>query len=128
MALKTVLRCLRSLIVFTKEFNIETRNQVYKLHAICNVKDETTDFFSNCLSIKLKDRQRSLKMLVRMLEDGTFKSSLKTFAHVIMPLVDYQVFGGKTQQANSRDTISYGKDQKVNTIDEGLAVYTSFSA
>jgi hypothetical protein len=49
-------------------------------------------------------------MLVKLLEEGAFSECLKTFAHVIMPLVDYQVFGGKTQLANSRDTISYAKE------------------
>lgn len=82
--------------MFTKDYDVETRHQVKSLFAICSVKDETTDFFSNCLSIKLKERQRALKMLVKLLDEGAFTSCLKTFANVIMPLVDYQIFGGKT--------------------------------
>jgi hypothetical protein len=44
-----------------------------------------------------------------------------------MPIVDYLVFGGSTQRKNARDTISYGKDSKIVTLDEGLAIYTSLS-
>ena len=58
--------------------------------------DETVDFFVNCLSIKLKDRQRALKILKGKLENGELKNSLKSVEHVVMPLVDYLVFGGRT--------------------------------
>ena len=44
-----------------------------------------------------------------------------------MPIVDYLVFGGATQHKNRRDTISYEKNQKIVTLDEGLAVYTAFA-
>lgn len=107
MALKTVLRCVRSLIVYTHEQKIETRHQLYNLISLCNVKDEAVDFFSNCLSIKLKERQRSMKILKTKLETSEFKGAIKTVEHVIMPIVEYLVFGGATQRKNLRDTISY---------------------
>jgi len=61
-----------------------------------SIKDEISDFFINCLSVKLKDRQRSLKILKAKLDSGEFKDCIKTIEHVIMPLVDYLVFGGAT--------------------------------
>lgn len=126
MALKTVLMCLRHLIVFCHEQAIESRHMVKGLVQLCSPKDETADFFANCLSIKLKDRQRSLKMLKTHLDSGDL-AAIKTVQHVLMPIVDYLVFGGATQHKSRRDTVSYEKNQKVVTLDEGLAVYTSFS-
>jgi len=63
MVLKTVLRCLRSLIVFVKEQNLETKYQLDALAPLCNPKDENEDFFECFLAIKLKQRQRCLKKL-----------------------------------------------------------------
>jgi hypothetical protein len=62
------------------------------------------------LAIKLKQRQKSLKKLKKRIEDGEFEQSLKTIEHVIMPMIDYQVFGGATQKEHRRNTISYDKD------------------
>lgn len=127
LALKTVLICLRHLVVFANEQGIQTRHMVKNLMPLCSPKDETIDFFANCLSIKLKERQRSLKILKTHLDNGAFADKIKTIQHVIMPIVDYLVFGGSTQAKNRRDTISYDKNQKILTLDEGLAVYTAFA-
>jgi len=110
MVLKTVLRCLRSLIVFVKEQNLETKYQLDALASLCNPKDENEDFFECFLAIKLKQRQRCLKRLKQRIEEGDFAKSLKTLEHVIMPMVDYLVFGGATHRENQRNTISYDKD------------------
>lgn len=127
MALKTVLLCLRATILFAEQQNVQTRHMIKHLTPLIGGKDETVDFFANCLSIKLKERQRSLKILKQQLESGGFSDCIKTVQHVVLPIVDYLVFGGQTQQKNRRDTISYAKEQKVTTLDEGLAVYTSFA-
>lgn len=110
MALKTVLRCLRSLIVFVKEQNLETKYQLDALAPLCNPKDENVDFFECFLAIKLKQRQRCLQRLKQRIEEGDFAHSLKTLEHVIMPMVDYLVFGGATHSEHQRNTISYDKD------------------
>lgn len=127
LALKTVLKCLRSLVMFAKECSIDTRHEIATLVPLCNAKEENLDFFLSCLSIKLKERQRSLKSLKAMLDTGDLKDCLKTVEHVVMPIVDYLVFGGAQRFAQNRGTISYGKDQKVNTLDEGLSVYTAYA-
>lgn len=113
--------------MFVHEQGIVTRHNIGEIWSVCNLKDENMDFFTNCLSIKLKERQRALKMLNKKISSGDFKHCLKTVENVLMPLVDYLVFGGKTQILNTRDTISYDKDQKLNTLDEGLSIYTSYA-
>jgi hypothetical protein len=123
MALKTVLRCLRSLIVFVKEQNLETKYQLDALAPLCNPKDENVDFFECFLAIKLKQRQRCLQRLKQRIEEGDFAHSLKTLEHVIMPMVDYLVFGGATHSEHQRNTISYDKDQKLATLEGGLDIY-----
>ena len=95
-ALKTVLLCLRQLIVFAHDQAIDSRHMVSYLFPLCSPKDETVDFFVNCLSIKLKERQRSLKMLKTKLENRDFANSIKTIQNCILPIVDYLVFGGST--------------------------------
>lgn len=112
MALKTVLLCLRTTILFAQEQDIQTRHMVKHLMPLVSPKDETVDFFINCLSIKLKERQRSLKILKQHLDSGRFSDCIKTVEHVVMPIVDYLVFGGYTQQQNRKNTISYEKEQK----------------
>jgi len=97
MILKTVLRCIRSLALFAKENDIDTRHQVKYIEPLCNVKEENLDFFFTLLSIRLKERQRALKTLNKKIDDGEFSHCIKTLEHVIMPLVDYLVFGGATQ-------------------------------
>lgn len=68
MILKTVLKCLRSLIMFVKETGVETRHRLGDLAALCNSKDENEDFFECFLGIKLKQRQRCLKNLRKRIE------------------------------------------------------------
>lgn len=45
-----------------------------------------------------------------------------------MPMVDYLVFGGATHREHQRDTISYDRDQKLATLEEGLSIYTAYSS
>lgn len=78
MALKTVLKCLQLFILAMKEGDIETRHNIKSIVSLCSPKDETVDFFVNCLSIKLKERQRSMKILKAKLESGEFKDCIKT--------------------------------------------------
>lgn len=63
MVLKTVLKCLKSLIMFVWETGAATRHQLGNLAPLCNSKDENEDFFECFLGIKLKQRQRCLKNL-----------------------------------------------------------------
>ena len=128
LALKTVLKCVRTLIMFVKEHDVATRHDLAALHQLCNTKEENLDFFVNCLGIKLKDKQRCLKMLKNKIEAGEFAGCLRSVEKVLMPVVDYLVFGGATQAQNRRNTISYDKDQKLNTLDEGLAIYTALAS
>jgi hypothetical protein len=81
------------------------------LVSLCTADEESgSDFFTTCLSIKLKARQKALKTLESKLLDGQFKTCLKSFSAVVLPVVNYLVFGGKTQNENRRNTISYDKD------------------
>jgi hypothetical protein len=45
-----------------------------------------------------------------------------------MPMIDYLVFGGATHKEHRRNTISYDKDQKLATLDEGLSIYTAYAS
>ena len=54
MVLKTVLKCLRALILYVKETGVETRHRLENLASLCNVKDSNEDFFECFLGIKLK--------------------------------------------------------------------------
>jgi hypothetical protein len=128
MVLKTVLKCLRALILYVKETGVDTRHRLESLASLCNLKDSNEDFFECFLGIKLKQRQRCLKDLKSRIEKGEFAHSLKTVEHVLMPLVEYIVFGGAAQHQSRRDTISYDADQKSVTLDEGLNIYTAYSS
>lgn len=47
---------------------------------------------------------------------------------MILPIVDYLVFGGAAQHEHRRNTISYDSDQKLATLEEGLSIYTAYSS
>jgi hypothetical protein len=59
-----------------------------------NPKDDNDDFFHCFLGIKMKQRQKSFKMLVNRIESGQLKD-FKVINSVILPLINYTVFGGK---------------------------------
>jgi hypothetical protein len=55
LVLKSVLQCLKSLIIFVNENKIVSKNDLASLHPLI-MKDENEDFFHCVLSIKLKQR------------------------------------------------------------------------
>lgn len=127
LVLKTVLQCLRALIVFISETGYESKHELAGLVSLVNQTDENEDVFSAILSIKLKSRQKCLQKLCKQIESGSFAGSLKTFEQVIMPMVEFLVFSGDTQLQSRRNTISYDKEQKRATLDSALEVYTAFA-
>lgn len=89
-----------------------------------NLKDDNDDFFSTFLAIKMKTRQRSLRLVASRFEQiGNYKA----IQQVIMPLVNYIIFGDKAQKQNRRNTISYSKEEKRGTLEEALNVYQAFA-
>ena len=67
-------------------------------------------------------------MLRTKIENDEFTGCLKTLENVIIPLIDYTVFRGDKQKENRRNTISYDKDQKQATLDEGLSIYSAYAS
>jgi len=76
------------------------------------------------LGIKLKTRQKSLKLLQSKL------ASLppKAVQAAILPLVNYVIFGDAAQKQNRRNTISYTKEERRATLEEALNVYQVFAS
>jgi len=111
LVLKTVLDSLRVLIMFMKETNSKSQFNLSELAPIVNLKDDNDDFFHCFLGIKMKQRQKSFKMLVSRIQSGLLKD-FKTIHSVILPLINYTIFGGKAQKYNRRNTITYNAEQK----------------
>lgn len=86
---------------------------------LVNIKDENEDFFMLFLSIKIKQRLRSLKMLGNKLGSIDFKA-VQGF---LMPLINYLLFGSKSQKKSHRNTLSYKSDEKRQLLEESLNVY-----
>lgn len=42
---------------------------------------------------------------------------------ILMPLVNYVIFGAQMQKHNRRNTITYSREEKRATVDEALNVY-----
>ena len=109
---------------------IDTKFELHNLQPICS-NDKDQDFFANILNIRLKQKQRCLKETKAKLESNMFTKedkSIKTFEHVILPIIDYTIFGGAQQLQNKRHTITYDREQKRNTIEDALNVYTAYSS
>ena len=94
LVLKSVLQCLKSLVAFVHNEQVESKNNLGTLFPLI-MKDENEDFFHCILSIKLKQRQKCLKRLVIKIEENFF--NLKTLEHVIMPIIEFLVFSGEVQ-------------------------------
>ena len=124
LVLKSVLQCLKSLVTFVHNEGVESKNNLGTLFPLI-MKDENEDFFHCILSIKLKQRQKCLKRLVVKIEEKFF--NLKTLEHVIMPIIEFLVFSGEVQLQSGRNTISYDKEAKRQTLDEALSVFTAFA-
>jgi len=45
-----------------------------------------------------------------------------------MPLINYIIFGESAQKKNRRNTISYTKEERQNTLEEALNVYQSLAS
>lgn len=46
----------------------------------------------------------------------------------MIPVVNYIVFGGESQMQTQRNSVTYDKDMRRATIEEGLAVYQSYAS
>ena len=55
-------------------------------------------------------------------------NNYKAVNQVLMPLVNYVIFGDRTQKNNRRNTITYNKEEKRATLEEALNVYQSLAA
>lgn len=129
MVLKSVLDVLRHYISYLKN-NEELLNGIgFKSSLTClsplvNLKDDNDDFFASFLAIKMKNRQKSLRMLGSRLESI---ASYKAINAIVMPMVNYIIFGDKSQKSNRRNTITYSREEKRVTLEEALNVYQSLS-
>lgn len=113
MILKTYLVILRHYIT-----QVEA-SQLAALSPLVNLKEDNEDFFAMFLGIKLKTRQKSLKLLQSKLASLPSKA----VQAAILPLVNYVIFGDAAQKQNRRNTISYTKEERRATLEEALNVY-----
>ncbi|TNV87999.1 hypothetical protein FGO68_gene14880 [Halteria grandinella] len=129
MVLKSVLDVLRHYISYLKNHEellngIGFKSSLTCLSPLVNLKDDNDDFFASFLAIKMKNRQKALRMLGSRLESI---ASYKAINAIAMPMVNYIIFGDKSQKTNRRNTITYSREEKRGTLEEALNVYQSLS-
>lgn len=129
MVLKSILDVLRHYISFLKSQCEELTALGFKPYLTClaplvNLKDDNDDFFASFLAIKMKNRQKALRMLSTRLEAiGNYKA----IQAIVMPMVNYIIFGDKSQKSNRRNTITYSREEKRGTLEEAMNVYQSLA-
>lgn len=127
MVLKSVLICLRSLVLFCHDTQIRDNVGIAQFHCLTSA-DTDLDFFHTLFSIKIKQRQRCLTNLAQKIEADSFGSSMKSFEKMILPFLDYITLAGAHQLQNRRNTITYDQQHKRELLETALQVYKAFAS
>ena len=97
LVIRSVIQALKLLIKLIAETTLQSKLELATLVKLCNVNDDGEDCLGGLLNIKIRQRQKSLKYLKTAIDEGMFKNCMTGFERVILPLVDFIIFGGKNQ-------------------------------
>ena len=98
MVLKTLLEAIRHFVAYLKIINhpVECYKSIFtSIQPLVNLKDDNDDFFASFLGIKMKTRQKALKMVANRIDQV---NNYKAVNSLIMPLVNYIIFGDQAQK------------------------------
>jgi hypothetical protein len=92
--LKTQLEALRHFVLYLKEVDESRFKTIFRsLTPLVNVKDDNDDFFACFLGIKMKTRQKALRMVCQRIH---LVNDYKAINALVMPLVNYVIFGDQS--------------------------------
>ncbi|CDW84473.1 small subunit processome component 20 homolog [Stylonychia lemnae] len=129
LVLKTILEALRLLIIFYSKTqgSFKSQQNLQYLNLLVSQKEDQDDFFNKFLAIKLKSRAKQIQMLISKLQNKEL-SDYKAIQAIIIPLLNYIIFGTRSQKESRRNTVSYSKQEKRMIMDEALKAYSAIAS